>query len=407
MSDLYPQRGSLRERGFAIFYGGINVGALLAPLACGVLSEIASFHAGFGLAAAGMLVGMATYLLGWKYLPPAGTQSPGCLCRGTQTGGIDPPKPPRETGGPARLSVCRWFSLLCLCLLSVPFWAVYAQLGNTFVLVLRDHTRRQLWPSAAPLPVPWLQALNPCVCILLLPPLSGLWARQAARGVEPPPTRKMAIGCALLAAAYLGMGAAAAAAGSGRTARVPLALGGVGSASARGAGARGDGGKRFRHAAGRWGGHGEWEQPLWVPILGIVLFTVGEVYVSPVGLALVSAVSQGSSAALGLWFFAGGIGGASAGQLGTLYSRMPVHRFMILLGGIAACASVGFLLLGPRLHALAAWPAGLDATDVADNGETAWLMTGCGSARRTSQGSGGQESRAASRRTVDSEEQQT
>jgi POT family proton-dependent oligopeptide transporter len=406
VSDLYPKRDSLRERGFAIFYGGINIGALLAPLACGAISETVSFHAAFGLAAVGMLAGLATYLLGWGHLPtPDGTQSPACLCWGTRAGVIHPPRPAREGAGPTRLSSRQWASLLCLCLLSVPFWAVYAQLGNTLVLVLRDHTSLQLWPSKMLLPVPWVQALNPCVCILLLAPLSGLWARQAARGVEPSPTRKMAIGCALLAAAYLGMGAAAAAAGSGSSARRVSATGGDWPTLAIGADAAGEGGKRSRHATSLRGGRGEWEQPLWVPALGIALFTVGDIYVSPVGLALVSAASQGSSAALGLWFFAGGVGGASAGQLGTLYSRMPVHRFLVLLSGIAACASIAFLLVGPRLHALAAGPGGLDAADVAmaDDGEAARLVTGRRSAGRSSLG--GRESGAAKRCTVDLDEQ--
>lgn len=50
LSALYAQRSALRERGFAIFYAGINTGALLAPLVCGSLAQGVSYHAGFGVA---------------------------------------------------------------------------------------------------------------------------------------------------------------------------------------------------------------------------------------------------------------------------------------------------------------------------------------------------------------------
>ena len=72
LGALYEPPGptALRDRGFAIFYTGINVGALLAPLVCGALQEASGFHAGFGVAGIGMLVGLASYLIGARWLPP-------------------------------------------------------------------------------------------------------------------------------------------------------------------------------------------------------------------------------------------------------------------------------------------------------------------------------------------------
>jgi len=212
VSDLYPEHSPFRERGFAIFYSGINLGALLAPILCGGLASRSSYHAAFGLAGVGMLIGLGTYLLGWRYLPPP--RAGAYLRRDTKpalcgaAGGA---------GGAAPMGFRRWASLLLLCLLTVPFWAVYAQLGNTLVLFLRDHTQRAPWPGGAPIPVAWLQSLNPCLCLFALPPLSAHWARRAARRAEPAPTRKMALGCTLLAAAYALLGIAAAAAGSAPT----------------------------------------------------------------------------------------------------------------------------------------------------------------------------------------------
>mmetsp|Transcript_3392 Transcript_3392/g.4988 ORF Transcript_3392/g.4988 Transcript_3392/m.4988 type:complete len:121 (+) Transcript_3392:1-363(+) len=82
--------------------------------------------------------------------------------------------------------------------------------------------------------------------------------------------------------------------------------------------------------------------------------TVGEIYVSPVGLALVCSTSGGSSAALGVWFVSGGMGGALAGYLGAFYSHVPIHRFLMGLGIVSALASACFLFAGPILQEHAA-----------------------------------------------------
>src|SRR2546423_1603567 len=39
VGDLYPEGGSRRDAGFSIFYMGINIGALVAPLITGILGE--------------------------------------------------------------------------------------------------------------------------------------------------------------------------------------------------------------------------------------------------------------------------------------------------------------------------------------------------------------------------------
>lgn len=51
-----------RDGGFTIFYMGINIGALLAPLTCGAIGETYGWHYGFGLAGVGMVVGLVIFL---------------------------------------------------------------------------------------------------------------------------------------------------------------------------------------------------------------------------------------------------------------------------------------------------------------------------------------------------------
>ena len=57
LGQFYEKEDPRRESGFTLFYMGINSGALLATLSCGVIGETWGWHYGFGLAAVGMLLG--------------------------------------------------------------------------------------------------------------------------------------------------------------------------------------------------------------------------------------------------------------------------------------------------------------------------------------------------------------
>src|SRR5258706_15070375 len=67
---LYPREDEARRtRGFIIFSTAINVGAVAGPLLCGLLAQVYGWHYGFGGAAIFMLLGLTTYLYGYRYLP--------------------------------------------------------------------------------------------------------------------------------------------------------------------------------------------------------------------------------------------------------------------------------------------------------------------------------------------------
>lgn len=72
VGDLYPEGGARRDAGFSIFYMGINFGAILGPLLCGILGEGYNWHYGFSLAGFGMLLGLVSYKIGDKYLVGSG-----------------------------------------------------------------------------------------------------------------------------------------------------------------------------------------------------------------------------------------------------------------------------------------------------------------------------------------------
>ena len=63
VGGLYPQGSVKRDSGFTIFYMGINLGAAMSPLVCGYVGETYGWHYGFGLATAGMLTGLAVFVL--------------------------------------------------------------------------------------------------------------------------------------------------------------------------------------------------------------------------------------------------------------------------------------------------------------------------------------------------------
>jgi POT family proton-dependent oligopeptide transporter len=72
VGDIYPEGGARRDAGFSIFYMGINLGAILGPLLCGLLGEGYNWHWGFSLAGFGMVLGLISYKVGDKYLEGAG-----------------------------------------------------------------------------------------------------------------------------------------------------------------------------------------------------------------------------------------------------------------------------------------------------------------------------------------------
>ena len=78
---------------------------------------------------------------------------------------------------------------------------------------------------------------------------------------------------------------------------------------------------------------------LWLLAYFTVL-TIGELYLSPVGLSLVSKVAPTLmvSMMMGVWLATSFIGGFLAGWLGSFWSRMEKPEFFLMIAAIAACA---------------------------------------------------------------------
>jgi proton-dependent oligopeptide transporter, POT family len=287
VGGLYAPGDPRRDRAYSIFYVGINVGAFLAPLICGTLGEKAGWHYGFAAAGVGMCIGLSIYLYAQPMLPPDELHK-------ARAAHVES-KP---------LDRAEWRAIVALLVLFVPatlFWATYDQMGNTTVLWADANTDRtlSLFGLDAQIPTTWFLAFNPFLIFAFTPVIVALWTRQAARGTEPSTITKMALGCFGVTVANLIM--------------LLIAL-------------HADGGKAS-----------------WVWLLGYyVTITVGELYLSPVGLSLVTKVAPARilSMMMGVWLATSFTGGFLAGWLGSFWSRMEKPHFFLMIAAISALAGV-------------------------------------------------------------------
>jgi POT family proton-dependent oligopeptide transporter len=285
VGGLYAPGDPRRDRAYSIFYVGVNVGAFLAPLVSGTLGEQMGWHYGFLAAGVGMTIGLAVYLYALPLLPPDEMHR-------LKDAGLDD-KPLKRSD---------WHAIMALAVLFVPttlFFAAYEQQGNTIALWADDYTDRTIdlviWHGE--IPVTWFQSFNPLMIFAFTPLIVGLWARQGRRGREPSTIAKMAFGCFALALAYLIMVAAA------------------------------------------WIARGD-EASWWWLLAYFVVLTVGELYLSPISLSLVSkaAPARVLSLMMGMWLATSFIGNLLAGWLGSFWSAMDKPSFFLMLACVAALA---------------------------------------------------------------------
>jgi POT family proton-dependent oligopeptide transporter len=290
VGGLYAPGDRRRDRAFSIFYVGINLGAFLAPLICGTLGEELGWHYGFTAAGLGMTTALVIYLLATPHLPVDAFA--------------------RRKSAPASTDKDRRRSILALLLLFVPvslFWATYEQQGNTIALWADQFTDRRFF--GAEIPVTWFQAFNPFMIFAFTPFVVAFWRHQGSN--EPSTTMKLAIGCLLTALAYLVMVVAAWSAGAGKAS--------------------------------------------WVWLLAyFVVITIGELYLSPTSLSLVTKIAPTSllSMMMGVWLATSFVGNFLAGYLGSFWSSMEKVEFFLMLAGISGAAGAVIVLLSFPLRSV-------------------------------------------------------
>lgn len=322
VGQLYADDDPRRDGAFTIFYMGINVGAFICAFICGTLGEKVGWHWGFGAAAVGMLLGLIIYLVGKPVFlrgigaPPEGKPNyaplfmvsaviasaavavlyhTGVFFNLSHT--VD-----RLTSGPiasklvplvltlAAVLWSAWFvskqepadrgptiCILLFILFNAVFWLAFEQAGTSLNLFAAEMTDRHI--GSWEMPATWFQSVNPLLIILLAPLFAGLWVVLGRRGLNPSQPMKIAIALLLVGAGYIFM--VLGSYGTSPTARASM---------------------------------------FWL-VATYALHTVGELFISPTGLAFVTraAPARYVSFLMGLWFLssfvANKLGGTIAGQI--------------------------------------------------------------------------------------------
>jgi proton-dependent oligopeptide transporter, POT family len=182
VGKLYPPTSeSLRERGFTIFSTGINIGAVAGPLGTGTVAAIYGWHAGFALAAVLMLVALAVYLGGQRYLPNSKAEK-----------SARSKLPPLTAAEKKRV-----WAILFLIATFIPALISYTMIWNVGIVWIDEKV------SLGPIPASWFNSVDSFASIIIAPVLVGLWASQSRRNVEPEALTKLLIGFAMTGASAL------------------------------------------------------------------------------------------------------------------------------------------------------------------------------------------------------------
>jgi proton-dependent oligopeptide transporter, POT family len=286
---LYPQEDeALRTRGFLIFSTGINIGAVAGPLLCGLLAQVYGWHYGFGIAAIFMLLGLATYLYGYRYLPARVERR---KFEGT-----------RLTGAERRIV----YALIAVMIITIFQSTSYYQIFNVNPIWIQEHVALDLGNFR--IPVPWYQSINSVFSILGVPLLFWIWRHQALRGGEPHDLAKIGIGAWIAAASNLILVAAIFVSGS-----APV-------------------------------------HPIW-PFLYSAVLGISFLYYWPTLLALVSraAPAKVNATLMGLAFMSLFISNNLIGWIGGFYEKMRPAEFWAMHAAIAAGGGLLVVLFGRRL----------------------------------------------------------
>jgi len=354
VADLYPEGGARRDAGFSIFYMGINIGALAAPLICSFLGENINWHLGFLAAGLGMTFGIIQYVVGWKFLGDAGwlkgeAREPEAKARAmrgfimgvglvvlltavfivlltTNIITVSLVVFARVSGVVVLILALIYFTVLIVfgCRDSVErkrvaligvlfigaamFWSGFEQAGSSMNLFAERFTNRMVFGMEAP--AGWLQAINPLFIIILAPVVGVFWIWLGDR--NPSLGVKFGFGLALLGVGFLVMSWASTYVENGLV------------------------------------------SPMWL-VATYFFHTIGELALSPVGLSAITKLSPERfvSQMMGIWFLGAALGNLIAGLVAGLIETMPLPGLFSTVGFIVIGSGALFLVFSRPIAKLA------------------------------------------------------
>ena len=345
VGGLYEKNTSLREAGFTIFYMSINLGSILGFFICGFLGENIGWHYGFGAAGIGMLFGVLQYKININSLGKIGLKPTSELK--TQTKNkyikliiglsgvtifilmlgflgfwkIDPvPLANILTFVIASVSIIYFLyiyflgklnneekkKIIMIFILFVGaalFWSGFDQGGSSFNIFAKEYTDRMMFGWEYP--ASWLQILNPLFVVILAPFMSYLWIFLGKRMLDPSLPFKFGMGLIFMALGF-----------------VIIAIGAQVAMSEGLAGAK------------------------WL-LLTYLFHTIGELILSPIGLAAISSLSPKRyiGQMMGVWFLASSLGAILAGLISGQATNEGLSSMPDLFNQIAIISTLAGLVL--------------------------------------------------------------
>jgi len=191
VGELYAPGDLRRADAFQIYLLGVNIAVIISPLVCGTLGQKVAWHWGFGAAGVGMLIGLAVYLSGRRWLPADALK-------------------PRRTDAPRPRLVRGEIKTILVLVALLPVMAM-AALGNQEIfnayLVWGD-AHYNLVFAGQTMPVTWLISLDAFIGSSTIVATVAFWRWWATRRREPEEITKLWIGAMIAAAAPLFLGVA-------------------------------------------------------------------------------------------------------------------------------------------------------------------------------------------------------
>jgi len=350
VGKLYKENDPRRDSGFTIFYIGINVGALLATTAVAYVGETYGFDKGFALAGIGMLLGILIFWMGReKYAMAPGVDFPE---RGKQkifgsinyiqaiTGGslfliplcyilifqnqvldyillglfvyvswslISAGNKADQEGG-VSIWRDRMIALIIFMIINISFWACFEQAGTSLTLFADRNVNREIMGWL--MPASMTQFFNPAFIIIFGSIFSVMWIKLSEQGRNPSIPMKFAFGILQLALGFL-------------VTQV---------------------GATFVNE--------EFQVPLLTLVFLYMLHTTGELFLSPIGLSMVTKLSPKNIAgtAMGAWFLSFAIANYAGGKIAALTGGhdggAPATAAEGLEKYLSVFSTIGFVLIG-------------------------------------------------------------
>ncbi len=293
VGGLYKQGDERRDKGFTIFYIGINVGAFMSSLLVGWIGETYGWHYGFGLAGIGMVIGQVVYIWGQKYLVGVGD-----YIGGSNNKNSDLAKKPLTSIEKDRIVV-----MLLSFLIVIIFWGAFEQAGGLMNIYTLEKIDRVVLGFEIPASV--FQSVNAFFIMTLGTVVAAIWAKRKFKGKESSSLFKMALGVIIMGTGFVFMTIAAIEAGAATDGKAAL---------------------------------------IWL-ILAYLFHTVGELCASPVALSFITKLApvKYASIMMGVYFAATGFGNKLAGLIGE--SSANASELSIFTGIAIFCVLFGLVII--------------------------------------------------------------